>query len=176
MFLALIMFNMLINKTKKIFEDSSSTTIPNIKQSTKTLVDDPNYEEHKQELRETIYDCIKTIKDPEKPATLEDLNVVYEEGVQIEHFEPANVSLVRIEFNPTVPHCSLATLIGLCIRIKLQRNLTEKIKLSIFIKKGAHDTEAEINKQINDKERVAAAMEVPSLSQLVEQCIQEEEN
>lgn len=30
-----------------------------------------------------VSDCIKTIKDPEKPATLEDLNVVYEEGVQV---------------------------------------------------------------------------------------------
>lgn len=176
MFLAIIMFNMLINKTKKIFEDTNSSSTNLTPAIAKLLVGDPIYEENKQELKETIYDCIKTIKDPEKPATLEDLNVVYEEGVKIEHFQPSDVSLVRIEFNPTVPHCSLATLIGLCIRIKLQRNLTEKIKLSIFIKKGAHDTEEEINKQINDKERVAAAMEVPSLSQLVEQCIQEDGN
>ncbi|KAI5750987.1 hypothetical protein M8J77_003148 [Diaphorina citri] len=170
------MFNLLINKTKKIFEDNSSVNTLSKPVVPELLSGDPEYEAKKQELRETIYDCIKNIKDPEKPATLEDLNVVYEEGVKIEHFQPADVSLIRIEFNPTVPHCSLATLIGLCIRVKLQRNLTEKIKLSIFIKKGAHDTEAEINKQINDKERVAAAMEVPSLSQLVEQCIQEDDN
>jgi hypothetical protein len=30
-----------------------------------------------------------------------------------------------------------------------------------------------VNKQINDKERVAAAMEVPSLRDLVEECLQE---
>ncbi|XP_026678077.1 protein AE7-like 1 [Diaphorina citri] len=47
------------------------------------LSGDPEYEAKKQELRETIYDCIKNIKDPEKPATLEDLNVVYEEGVKV---------------------------------------------------------------------------------------------
>lgn len=28
-------------------------------------------------------DLIRTIKDPEKPATLEDLNVVYENGVEV---------------------------------------------------------------------------------------------
>lgn len=48
-----------------------------------------------------------------------------------------------MEFNPTVPHCSLATLIGLCIRIKLERNMPYPIKLDIFIKSGAHTTEHE---------------------------------
>ena len=48
-----------------------------------------------------------------------------------------------IEFNPTVPHCSLATLIGLCIRVKLQRCLPQQVKIDIYIKKGAHETEDE---------------------------------
>lgn len=48
-----------------------------------------------------------------------------------------------MEFNPTVPHCSLATLIGLCIRIKIERNIPHKLKLDIYIKKGAHTTEDE---------------------------------
>lgn len=30
-----------------------------------------------------VTDIIRTIKDPEKPATLEDLNVVYENGVEV---------------------------------------------------------------------------------------------
>lgn len=63
--------------------------------------------------------------------------------VQIKPSTEDDVHLVRIEFNPTVPHCSLATLIGLCIRIKLERNLVERFKLDIFIKKGAHSTEEE---------------------------------
>jgi len=49
--------------------------------------------------------------------------------------------VIRVEFNPTVPHCSLATLIGLCIRIKLERHLSALFKLDIYIKKGAHSTE-----------------------------------
>ncbi|XP_043526204.1 MIP18 family protein galla-1 [Frieseomelitta varia] len=127
------------------------------------------------ELKESVYDLLRTIKDPEKPQTLEQLDVVYEDCVEILRQTPKGVSVIRIEFNPTVPHCSLATLIGLCIRVKLERHLVALFKLDIFIKKGAHSTEQEINKQINDKERIAAAMENPNLRELVEKCIQEEE-
>ncbi|XP_046751665.1 MIP18 family protein galla-1 [Diprion similis] len=127
------------------------------------------------ELRETIYDLLRTIKDPEKPQTLEELDVVYEDCVYINKPTTKGVSVIRIEFNPTVPHCSLATLIGLCIRVKLERHLVASFKLDIYIKEGAHATEDEINKQINDKERIAAAMENPNLRDLVEKCIQEEE-
>lgn len=127
------------------------------------------------DLQETVYDVLRTIRDPEKPCTLEDLKVVYEEGIIVQPSTKSNVSVVRIEFNPTVPHCSLATLIGLCIRVKVERSLPHNIKLDIYIKNGAHTTEDEINKQINDKERIAAAMENPNLRELVENCIKEEE-
>jgi len=83
---------------------------------------------------------------------------------------------VRIDFNPTVPHCSLASLIGLCLRKKvLVGTFGDRIKLDIVISEGKHNTEEEINKQINDKERVAAAMENPSLRNIVENCILEPE-
>ncbi|KAH8280252.1 hypothetical protein KR018_000919 [Drosophila ironensis] len=127
------------------------------------------------DLQETIYDLLRCIRDPEKPCTLEDLNVIYEDGIFVMPPTRSNVSVVRIEFNPTVPHCSLATLIGLCIRVKVERGLPHNIKLDIYIKKGAHQTEEEINKQINDKERIAAAMENPNLRELVENCIKDEE-
>ncbi|XP_022228167.2 MIP18 family protein galla-1 [Drosophila obscura] len=127
------------------------------------------------DLQETIYDLLRGIRDPEKPCTLEDLNVIYEDGIFVQPPTRSNVSVVRIEFNPTVPHCSLATLIGLCIRVKVERGLPHNIKLDIYIKKGAHQTEDEINKQINDKERIAAAMENPNLRELVENCIKDEE-
>ncbi|XP_065798102.1 death-associated protein kinase 2-like [Muntiacus reevesi] len=47
------------------------------------------------------------------------------------------------------------------------------LKLKIYISEGTHSTEEDINKQINDKERVAAAMENPSLREIVEQCVLE---
>ncbi|XP_034935299.1 MIP18 family protein galla-1 [Chelonus insularis] len=128
-----------------------------------------------KELKETVYDLLRTIKDPEKPLTLEQLDVVYEECVDICSSIPNGTFVIRVKFNPTVPHCSLATLIGLCIRVKLERSLVASFKLDIYIKEGAHSTEEEINKQINDKERIAAAMENPSLRELVEKCIKEDE-
>ncbi|XP_036011117.1 cytosolic iron-sulfur assembly component 2A isoform X1 [Mus musculus] len=64
-------------------------------------------------------------------------------------------------------------IIGLCLRVKLQRCLPFKHKLEIYISEGTHSTEEDINKQINDKERVAAAMENPNLREIVEQCVLE---
>ncbi|XP_068814169.1 cytosolic iron-sulfur assembly component 2A isoform X2 [Struthio camelus] len=119
-----------------------------------------------------VYDIIRTIRDPEKPNTLEELEVVTESCVEV-HEIGEDEYLVIIRFTPTVPHCSLATLIGLCLRIKLQRCLPFRHKLEIYISEGTHSTEEDINKQINDKERVAAAMENPNLREIVEQCVTE---
>ena len=47
---------------------------------------------------------------------------------------------VVVKFIPTVPHCSLATLIGLSLRAKLQRDFSEKVKLQILIKEGTHSS------------------------------------
>ncbi|XP_071424365.1 cytosolic iron-sulfur assembly component 2A [Pithys albifrons albifrons] len=121
-----------------------------------------------------VYDIIRSIRDPEKPHTLEELEVVTEGGVEVQEIAEDEY-LVTIRFTPTVPHCSLATLIGLCLRIKLQRCLPFRHKLEIYISEGTHSTEEDINKQINDKERVAAAMENPALRELVEQCVTEPE-
>ena len=82
---------------------------------------------------------------------------------------------IQITFTPTVPHCSLATLIGLCLRVKLERRLETNFKLDITVSEGTHAIEGDVNKQINDKERVAAAMENPSLKEMVEECIRDVE-
>lgn len=123
--------------------------------------------------RETIYDLIKDIRDPEKPETLEELNVVSENDIFVQQFTDDKL-YVKIVFVPTVPHCSLASLIGLCLRQKMTSCFPEKHKLDILVKQGSHETADEVNKQINDKERVAAAMENPNLRELVQKCISEE--
>ena len=130
-----------------------------------------------EDLKFDIYDQIRTIRDPEKPENLEELSVVLEEGVHVYPLNGRNNKFIaNIEFVPTVPHCHLATLIGLCIRTKLERTLVPgQVKLEITVKEGSHNTEQDINKQINDKERVAAAMENPNLKETVDQCIEEEE-
>ena len=131
-----------------------------------------------QELKFDIYDQIRTIRDPEKPQNLEELEVIIEDNIHVYPLGGGrnNKFIANIEFVPTVPHCHLATLIGLCIRTKLERNLVPgQLKLEIIVKEGTHNTESDINKQINDKERVAAAMENPNLKETVEQCIEEEQ-
>jgi len=125
------------------------------------------------EWKELTYDIIRNIRDPEKPDTLEDLDVVQEDLVEVtELTESPGRFLIKITFVPTVPRYSLATLIGLCIRTKLNQELPEgKFKIDIFIKEGSHSTADEITKQINDKERVAAALENPNLKSTVDECI-----
>lgn len=51
------------------------------------------------------------IQDPEKDQTLDELNVVAEHLVDVSKTD-CEEYLVNVNFTPTVPHCSLATLIG----------------------------------------------------------------
>lgn len=100
---------------------------------------------------------------------LQELKVVSEDSIFVLKPTDGKVPVVRIEFNPTVPHCSLATLIGLTIRIKILRHFPHNLKLDIYIKKGAHSTEDEINKQINDRkyETTVFWLKLLNLGQLI---------
>src|SRR4051794_14331419 len=82
-------------------------------------------------------DLIRSISDPEHPLTLEELNVTQLEHVAVDD----NNDRVTIEFTPTIPHCSMATLIGLCIRVRLLRSLPERFKVDISVRKGTHQSE-----------------------------------
>ena len=48
----------------------------------------------------------------------------------------AGLGFCRVQFTPTVQHCSMATLIGLCIRVKLMRVLPSRFKVIISPKHG----------------------------------------
>ena len=116
-----------------------------------------------------VFDYIRDINDPEHPYTLEQLNVVREDLIQV-YDDPLN-PWVDVRFTPTIPHCSLATLIGLSIRVKLMRSLPPNMKAVVRITEGAHNSETSINKQLADKERVAAAIENNSVMQTVNNCL-----
>ncbi|KAK0418126.1 hypothetical protein QR680_013385 [Steinernema hermaphroditum] len=116
-----------------------------------------------------VFDHIRDINDPEHPLTLEQLNVVQEELIQV--FNDDVIKYVDVRFTPTIPHCSMATLIGLAIRVKLARSLPPKMKIVVRITPGTHNSEEAINKQLADKERVSAAMENPTLMGAVNQCL-----
>lgn len=65
----------------------------------------------------------------------------------------------------------MATLIGLSIRVKLLRALPPRFKVSVEINPGTHASENAVNKQLADKERVAAALENSHLIEVINQCI-----
>uniref|UniRef100_A0A672KJF6 Cytosolic iron-sulfur assembly component 2B n=1 Tax=Sinocyclocheilus grahami TaxID=75366 RepID=A0A672KJF6_SINGR len=81
-----------------------------------------------------IFDIFsKSINDPEHPLSLEELNVVEQMRVNVNDQE----SMVSVEFTPTIPHCSMATLIGLSIKVKLLRSLPDRFKVSLADCKAA---------------------------------------
>lgn len=114
-----------------------------------------------------IFDLVKDIKDPEHPLTLEELNVVKEDQIS---YDP-ETNVVCVEFSPTINRCSMAPLIGLSIITKLLRTLPESMKFDVRISPGTHDLEDVYNRQLNDKERVAAALENSGLLSLLNSCI-----
>jgi len=114
-----------------------------------------------------VFDLIRRINDPEHPLTLEQLNVTQYDNILVEN----DNSYVRVYFTPTIPHCSMATLIGLSIRVKLLRSLPARFKVDIKVTPGTHASEGSVNKQLNDKERVAAALENSQLLDVVNKCI-----
>ena len=73
-------------------------------------------------LSETTADCIKKLR-----VVSEDLITVDDEK-----------NIIDLTFTPTIPHCSMATLIGLTIRVKLIRSLPSRFKVSVKITEGSH--------------------------------------
>ncbi|KAF8456181.1 hypothetical protein BGX38DRAFT_1163070 [Terfezia claveryi] len=111
-----------------------------------------------------IYDLISTISDPEHPLSLGELAVVNLPHIKVTDNQDRSVmSHVLVEITPTITHCSLATVIGLGIRVRLEQALPPRFRLDVRIREGTHSTADQVNKQLNDKERVAAACENESL-------------
>lgn len=110
---------------------------------------------------------IRIINDPEHPLTLEELHVVQQTLINVDN----NNNEIKIQFTPTIPHCSMATLIGLSIRVKLLRSLPPRFKVTVEITPGTHASEHAVNKQLADKERIAAALENNHLIEVINQCI-----
>lgn len=82
-----------------------------------------------------VFNIIRHVNDPEHPLTLEQLRVVQEELIKL------NGNVLDVQFTPTIPHCSMATLIGLCLRVKLLRSLPRNVKVDVRITPGTHAQE-----------------------------------
>ena len=57
-------------------------------------------------------ELIRDIRDPERSESLEALSVVRDDLVSVRKRVDDSAFHIRLEFVPTVPHCSLATTIG----------------------------------------------------------------
>ncbi|TVY52747.1 MIP18 family protein [Lachnellula cervina] len=118
-----------------------------------------------------IYDLIAPISDPEHPLSLASLGVVKLEDVHLtspsDLSNPAALSRVLVELTPTVTHCSLATVIGLGVRVRLEQALPPSYRVEVRIKKDTHNNAEEVDKQLADKERVAAALENTNLMAVI---------
>lgn len=118
---------------------------------------------------------IATISDPEHPLTLAQLAVVNLADI---HVDPPPVpgqgpdlnvlNTVTVELTPTVNHCSLATIIGLAVRVRLDACLPPNYRLDVRMKDGSHAQDDQVNKQLADKERVAAALENDTLKRTLD--------
>lgn len=142
-----------------------------------TLDDSDEDPDHDDELEEVIdaqevFDLISSISDPEHPLTLAQLAVVNLPDIVVTHGKSkTELSEILIKITPTITHCSLATLIGLGIRVRLERSFPPRFRFRILIKEGTHQSENQVNKQLNDKERVAAACENDQLLSVVLQML-----
>lgn len=121
-------------------------------------------------------DLISTISDPEHPLSLGSLAVVNVADIHLSpspiHPNKRAISRVVVEITPTVPHCSLSTVIGLGIRVRLEQSLPPSIRVDVRIKDGTHSQADQVNKQLGDKERVAAALENASLRAVIKKMME----
>ena len=85
--------------------------------------------------------------------------------------DPNTVTRVLVKITPTVTHCSLATVIGLGIRVRLEQALPPNFRVDVMIKEGTHSQDDQVNKQLSDKERVAAALENDTLKNVIERML-----
>lgn len=131
-------------------------------------------DEDREEIDEQeVYDLISTISDPEHPLSLGSLGVVTLSDIKI--LPPSSprskISTITVLITPTTSACSLTTVIGLGVKVRLMQALPPRFRIDVRIKEGTSNTADEVNKQLGDKERVAAAMENRNLVQVVNQML-----
>ncbi|XP_019253157.1 PREDICTED: protein AE7-like 1 isoform X2 [Nicotiana attenuata] len=84
-----------------------------------------------------IYDFVRDIRDPEHPYSLEQLSVLSEESITVDE----KLGRILITFTPTIQHCSMANVIGLCLREKLKNCFPPHFKVDIKVAPGSHADE-----------------------------------
>src|SRR2546430_17419548 len=101
--------------------------------------------------RRPCIDLISTISDPEHPLSLGELAVINLPHIHVTHKQPTPTnphptSLVLVEITPTINHCSLATVIGLGVRVRLEQALPPRFRVDVRIREGTHQSTDQVNK------------------------------
>nr|UXY87701.1 protein AE7-like 1 [Cryptomonas curvata] len=125
-----------------------------------------------------VLSLLKEIRDPEFPCYLLDLDVLSTEKIIIEnHLLNQNIC-IAIVVAPTYNKCSMSTVIGLSIENILFNRITGTFfkfyfpqtwswKSCVFIPSKFHIKGFMITKQLNDKERISAAIENRSIRNII---------
>ncbi|KII74760.1 Mitotic spindle-associated MMXD complex subunit MIP18 [Thelohanellus kitauei] len=114
-----------------------------------------------------VFELISEIADPEyTDMTLEQLGIVKPELITIDN----NKKTIDVMFTPTIPECSMPSLIGLCIKAMLTRCLPA-YKVQVRVEPGTHSQDQQISRQLSDKERFSAALEGKNLLSIINQCL-----
>ncbi|QPG95258.1 hypothetical protein C2857_007914 [Epichloe festucae Fl1] len=125
-----------------------------------------------------IFDLISTISDPEHPVSLGQLSIVNINDIHITPSpvhgvpDPNTIVQVVVEITPTVTHCSLATVLGLGVRVRLEQCLPPNYRVDVLCRENTHSQDDQVNKQLADKERVAAALENDSLKGVLDKMLE----
>ncbi|EPE10066.1 fam96b-like protein [Ophiostoma piceae UAMH 11346] len=120
------------------------------------------------------------IYDPEHPHTLGQLSVVNLPDIRItpssssvaDRNSSTALTQVIVYVTPTINHCSLVTVIGLAIRVRLEQTLPPNYRVDIQVKEGSHAQDDQVTKQLSDKERVAAALENDTLRGVLDKMLE----
>ncbi|EMD34390.1 hypothetical protein CERSUDRAFT_117256 [Gelatoporia subvermispora B] len=165
------------NPNPTVFAPTKASRVAAFAKRNSLWLDDADHEHEEEDEsnepeqidQDEIFELIRSISDPEhRSMTLEQLAVVSAPQITFDSQVPDRLT---VEFTPTVPHCGMSTFIGLSIRVRLLRSLPQRFKVDVRVKPGSHQSEHALNKQLNDKERVAAALENPALVEVLEQCL-----
>ena len=130
----------------------------------------------------SIINQFDSIIDPEYPMILSELKIIKLERIIITSKLSSRSIVCNLSFFPTYGQCKLAPLIGIAIAIytlkissmkKLIKIFNNKwvIKFKIFLPQKNHTVGNSITKQLNDMERLSAALENNSIRLSILKCI-----
>ncbi len=138
-----------------------------------------NQEQKRKRKLTDVLDLISTITDPEHPVSLGQLSVINLSDIRIspspaKGIMPGANTLVEVfvDITPTITHCSLATILGLAVRVRLEHALPPNYRVDVRCKESSHVQDDQVNKQLADKERVAAALENDSLKGVLDKMLE----